>query len=136
MKDQCIYMYLSCLTSQLASAEFVQVDFLTAYQIFLHLHLHLHFHPHSQLLYACAGSNGLADPRHFQTPVACYEDKSCHYLVMQKYEGELFSAAQSFSPFNVVAWHGNYTPYKYDLSKFCPMNSVVRFICNLLSIYC
>ena len=71
-----------------------------------------------------AGSNGLADPRHFQTPVAWYEDKSCHYLVMQKYEGELFSAAQSFSPFNVVAWHGNYTPYKYDLSKFCPMNSV------------
>lgn len=43
---------------------------------------------------------------------------------MQKYEGELFSAAQSFSPFNVVAWHGNYTPYKYDLSKFCPMNAV------------
>lgn len=71
-----------------------------------------------------AGSNGLADARHFQTPVAWYEDKSCHYLVMQKYEGELFSAAQSFSPFNVVAWHGNYTPYKYDLSKFCPMNSV------------
>ena len=71
-----------------------------------------------------AGSNGLADPRHFQTPVAWYEDKSCHYLVMQKYEGELFSAAQSFSPFNVVAWHGNYTPYKYDLSKFCPMNAV------------
>ena len=70
------------------------------------------------------GSNGLADARHFQTPVAWFEDRSCHYLVMQKYEGELFSAAQSFSPFNVVAWHGNYTPYKYDLSKFCPMNSV------------
>ncbi len=31
---------------------------------------------------------------------------------------------QSFSPFNVVAWHGNYVPYKYDLSKFCPMNAV------------
>ncbi len=70
------------------------------------------------------GSNGLADARHFQTPVAWFEDRSCHYLVMQKYEGELFSAAQSFSPFNVVAWHGNYTPYKYDLGKFCPMNSV------------
>ncbi len=70
------------------------------------------------------GSNGLADARHFQTPVAWFEDRSCHYLVMQKYEGELFSAAQSFSPFNVVAWHGNYTPYKYDLGEFCPMNSV------------
>lgn len=71
-----------------------------------------------------AGSNGLADARHFQTPVAWFEDRSCSYTVMQKYEGELFSAAQSFSPFNVVAWHGNYTPYKYDLSKFCPMNAV------------
>ena len=70
------------------------------------------------------GSNGLADARHFQTPVACFEDRTCPYLVVQKYEGELFSAAQSFSPFNVVAWHGNYTPYKYDLSKFCPMNAV------------
>ena len=35
-----------------------------------------------------------------------------------------FSYVQSFSPFNVVAWHGNYAPYKYDLSKFCPMNAV------------
>ena len=70
------------------------------------------------------GSNGLADPRHFQTPVAWFEDRTCSYTVMQKYEGELFSAAQTFSPFNVVAWHGNYTPYKYDLSKFCPMNAV------------
>lgn len=70
------------------------------------------------------GSNGLADARHFQTPVAWFEDRTCSYTVMQKYEGELFSAAQSFSPFNVVAWHGNYTPYKYDLSKFCPMNAV------------
>jgi homogentisate 1,2-dioxygenase len=31
---------------------------------------------------------------------------------------------QSFSPFNVVAWHGNYAPYKYDLARFCPMNAV------------
>ena len=34
------------------------------------------------------------------------------------------AAEQSFSPFNVVAWHGNYAPYKYDLSKFCPVNAV------------
>lgn len=32
--------------------------------------------------------------------------------------------AQAFSPFNVVAWHGNYAPYKYDLARFCPLNSV------------
>jgi homogentisate 1,2-dioxygenase len=34
------------------------------------------------------------------------------------------SVSQSFSPFNVVAWHGNYAPYKYDLGRFCPMNAV------------
>ena len=33
-------------------------------------------------------------------------------------------AWQTFSPFNVVAWHGNYYPYKYDLARFCPVNSV------------
>jgi hypothetical protein len=36
----------------------------------------------------------------------------------------LLSCVQSFSPFNVVAWHGNYAPYKYDLARFCPMNAV------------
>ncbi len=41
-----------------------------------------------------------------------------------QYEGQLFSASQPFSPFNVVAWHGNYVPYKYDLRKFCPVNAV------------
>lgn len=70
------------------------------------------------------GANGLANPRDFYTPTAWYEDRACHYLVIHKLEGELFSAAQSFSPFNVVAWHGNYAPYKYDLSKFCPVNAV------------
>ena len=44
--------------------------------------------------------------------------------MVHKFEGELFSAAQSFSPFNVVAWHGNYVPFKYDLAKFCPVNAV------------
>ena len=43
---------------------------------------------------------------------------------MHKFGGRLFSASQSFSPFNVVAWHGNYAPYKYDLTKFCALNSV------------
>jgi homogentisate 1,2-dioxygenase len=44
--------------------------------------------------------------------------------VVHKLEGELFAAAQPFSPFNVVAWHGNYAPYKYDLARFCPVNAV------------
>lgn len=39
-------------------------------------------------------------------------------------DGNCIAASQSFSPFNVVAWHGNYVPYKYDLARFCPVNSV------------
>ncbi|GAB4820865.1 hypothetical protein N2152v2_007911 [Parachlorella kessleri] len=70
------------------------------------------------------GSNGLANPRDFLTPEAWFEDRACRFTVIHKLEGELFAAEQSFSPFNVVAWHGNYTPYKYDLSKFCPVNAV------------
>lgn len=70
------------------------------------------------------GANGLANPRDFLTPVSWFEDRPCAYTVIHKLEGELFSAAQAFSPFNCVAWHGNYAPYKYDLSRFCPVNAV------------
>lgn len=71
------------------------------------------------------GANGLANPRDFLTPVAWYEDKHVKtYRVVNKYQGKLFVAHQDHSPFDVVAWHGNYAPYKYDLSKFCVVNSV------------
>lgn len=70
------------------------------------------------------GANGLANPRDFLTPVAWFEDRHCDYTIVHKFEGQLFSAAQDFSPFNVVAWHGNYVPYKYDLRYFSPVNSV------------
>jgi homogentisate 1,2-dioxygenase len=70
------------------------------------------------------GANGLANPRDFQTPVAAYEDVEIKYQVITKYEGNLFVAEQDHSPFDVVAWHGNYVPYKYDLRKFCVVNSV------------
>ncbi|XP_076269677.1 homogentisate 1,2-dioxygenase isoform X1 [Rhynchophorus ferrugineus] len=71
------------------------------------------------------GANGLADPRHFLTPVAWYEVKdNISYEIMSKYQGHLFVCQQSHSPFDVVAWHGNYVPYKYDLSKFMVINSV------------
>lgn len=43
---------------------------------------------------------------------------------MHKLGGRVFESVQPFSPFNVVAWHGNYAPYKYDLAKFCPVNTV------------
>ncbi|CAK9324317.1 unnamed protein product [Citrullus colocynthis] len=72
------------------------------------------------------GANGLAAPRDFLAPVAWFVKSSRPgYTIVQKFGGELFTAIQDFSPFNVVAWHGNYVPYKYDLSKFCPYNTVL-----------
>ncbi|XP_011923851.1 PREDICTED: homogentisate 1,2-dioxygenase isoform X4 [Cercocebus atys] len=72
------------------------------------------------------GANGLANPRDFLIPVAWYEDRQVPggYTVINKYQGKLFAAKQDVSPFNVVAWHGNYTPYKYNLKNFMVINSV------------
>ncbi|CAJ0635200.1 10634_t:CDS:10 [Entrophospora sp. SA101] len=70
------------------------------------------------------GANGLASPRDFLTPVAKFEDLECDYNILNKYAGQLFLAKQNHSPFDVVAWHGNYVPYKYDLKKFATINSV------------
>lgn len=70
------------------------------------------------------GANGLANPRDFLHPVAAYDDKERDFSKITKYQGQLFEAKQNFSPFNVVAWHGNYVPYKYDLALFNTINSV------------
>jgi homogentisate 1,2-dioxygenase len=70
------------------------------------------------------GSNGLANAHHFETPVASYEDLSVDYELVQKFQGNLFSTTLDHSPFDVVAWHGNYAPYKYDLKKYCAAGSV------------
>merc|ERR1711977_322208 len=72
------------------------------------------------------GANGLANPQDFKSPKAWFDREGIQqeYQVIHKMDGALFSAQQSFSPYNVVAWHGNYVPYKYDLSDFCPMNAV------------
>lgn len=73
------------------------------------------------------GANGLANPRDFLCPVAWYEDREVGvdgYTVISKYQGSLFAAKQNHSPFDVVGWHGNYYPYKYDLSRFVVINSV------------
>jgi homogentisate 1,2-dioxygenase len=57
--------------------------------------------------------------------VAWYEDREVpNYKVVSKYQGHLFVAHQDHSPFDVVAWHGNYVPYKYDLKNFCVVNTV------------
>jgi homogentisate 1,2-dioxygenase len=70
------------------------------------------------------GANGLANPRDFQTPVAAYEERACDFAVLSKFQGVLFTARKDHSPYNVVAWHGNYAPYKYDLALFNTMNTV------------
>jgi homogentisate 1,2-dioxygenase len=72
-----------------------------------------------------SGANGLANPRDFVTPQAYYEDANNEeWQMVTKFLGKLFVARQNHSPFDVVAWHGNYAPYKYDLAKFCVINSV------------
>ncbi|GJQ86929.1 hypothetical protein Trydic_g11798 [Trypoxylus dichotomus] len=71
------------------------------------------------------GANGLANPRDFLSPVAHYEDKEVDkYEIVSKYQGKLFVCEQDHSPFDVVAWHGNYVPYKYNLANFMVVNSV------------
>ncbi len=70
------------------------------------------------------GANGLANARDFQTPVAAYEDRDGDYRVVAKFLGGLWEAEYDHSPLDVVAWHGNYAPYKYDLAKFNCINSV------------
>jgi homogentisate 1,2-dioxygenase len=72
------------------------------------------------------GSNGLANARDFQTPVADFieDHENTEWTLYGKFGGRLFSARQSHTPFDVVAWHGTYYPYKYDLARFCPLNAV------------
>jgi len=70
------------------------------------------------------GSNGLANSRDFETPVAAFEDKDDSTEVVQKSLGHLWTTTLDHSPLDVVAWHGNYGPYRYDLSRFNVINSV------------
>ncbi len=70
------------------------------------------------------GSNGLAQSRDFLTPVARFEDKAVATQIVQKFAGHLWATEIGHSPFDVVAWHGNYAPYKYDLTRFNTINTV------------
>jgi homogentisate 1,2-dioxygenase len=70
------------------------------------------------------GSNGLANPRDFLTPHAAYEDLEGDFELLAKFSGKLWSAKIGHSPLDVVAWHGNYAPYKYDLRHFSPVGSI------------
>ena len=70
------------------------------------------------------GANGLANSRDFKTPVASFEDKDAKGQITLKWCGGFARADIDHSPFDVVAWHGNYAPYKYDLATFSPVGSV------------
>jgi len=70
------------------------------------------------------GANCLANPRDFLTPVAAYEDVEAPHALYVKWGGELFATQVPHSPLDVVAWHGNYYPYKYDLRRFSPVGAI------------
>ncbi|MGO4704406.1 homogentisate 1,2-dioxygenase [Microvirga sp. 2MCAF38] len=71
------------------------------------------------------GANCLANPRDFHTPVAAYEDKQVPSLLYVKWGGDLHRTEINQSPLDVVAWHGNYAPYKYDLRHFSPVGAIL-----------
>lgn len=70
------------------------------------------------------GSNGLANPRDFLTPIARYEEREGEFTLVAKFCGNLWAARIGHSPLDVVAWHGNYAPYKYDLRHFNTIGSI------------
>ena len=70
------------------------------------------------------GANGLANARDFETPAAAFEDREAPTELLQKYCGRLWRVMLPYSPLNVVAWHGNYAPYRYDLRHFNTINTV------------
>jgi homogentisate 1,2-dioxygenase len=71
------------------------------------------------------GANCLANPRDFLTPVAAYEDRDVPSRLVVKWGGALWETELDHSPLDVVAWHGNYAPYKYDLRRFSPVGPVL-----------
>ena len=70
------------------------------------------------------GANGLANPRDFLTPVAAYEDREERFEVVAKFAGNLWATEIGHSPLDVVAWHGNYVPYKYNLAHFNTLGTI------------
>ena len=70
------------------------------------------------------GSNGLANPRDFQAPMAAYEDIEGDFELVAKFQGHLWRAPIDHSPLDVVAWHGNHVPWRYDLRRFNTIGSI------------
>lgn len=70
------------------------------------------------------GANGLANPRDFETPVAWFEDIDGDAEIVAKFGGNLWASETDHSPLDVVGWHGNYAPAKYDLKRFNTIGSI------------
>ncbi|KAL8291349.1 hypothetical protein RQP46_002327 [Phenoliferia psychrophenolica] len=70
------------------------------------------------------GANGLANPRDFEHPVASFDVDQSGWEIVYKLMGTTWSCSQEHSPFDVVAWHGNYVPYKYDMFRFVNVGSI------------
>ncbi|SLN16243.1 Homogentisate 1,2-dioxygenase [Pseudoruegeria aquimaris] len=71
------------------------------------------------------GANCLANPRDFKAPVAAFEDREVPSTITVKWCGQFHRTEIGQSPLDVVAWHGNYAPYKYDLRTYCPVGAVL-----------
>jgi homogentisate 1,2-dioxygenase len=70
------------------------------------------------------GANCLANPRDFKTPVAAFEDRDAPHRLIVKWCGGFHETRIGHSPLDVVAWHGNYAPYKYDLRNYAPVGAI------------
>lgn len=71
------------------------------------------------------GANCLANARDFKTPVAAFEDREVPSDITVKWCGQFHKSQIDQSPLDVVAWHGNYVPVKYDLAHFCPVGAIL-----------
>jgi homogentisate 1,2-dioxygenase len=71
------------------------------------------------------GANCMANQRDFQAPVAAYEDKDAPSRMLVKWGGALWVTEIGHSPLDIVAWHGNYYPYKYDLRRYSPVGPIL-----------
>ncbi len=71
------------------------------------------------------GANCMANPRDFKTPVAAFEDREAPSRVVIKWCGQFHETRIGHSPLDVVAWHGNYAPCKYDLRSYSPVGAIL-----------
>lgn len=71
------------------------------------------------------GANCLANPRDFKAPVAAFEERNVPSTITVKWCGQFHQTQIGQSPLDIVAWHGNYAPYKYDLRHYCPVGAVL-----------